>query len=99
MVLTETAARGMIEFVEGFERMSMRWFAPNRFARVVALAFGAMVVASPATAYVGPGAGLTAIGSVLALFGALVLALVGFVWYPMRRLLRRRKVATKKPTR
>jgi len=42
-----------------------------------------------ALAYVGPGAGLTAIGTVLALLGALALAVVGFVWYPLKRMLRR----------
>lgn len=42
-----------------------------------------------AAAYVGPGAGLTAIGTVVALFAALGLALVGFVWYPVKRLLKR----------
>lgn len=38
-------------------------------------------------AYVGPGAGLSAIGAVLALIGAVLLAIVGFVWYPVKRLL------------
>lgn len=42
-------------------------------------------------AYVGPGAGLSAIGSVLALVGALLLLIVGFVWYPIKRLLKRRR--------
>lgn len=42
-------------------------------------------------AYIGPGAGLSAIGSVLALLGALVLMVVGFVWYPVKRLLKWRK--------
>jgi hypothetical protein len=31
---------------------------------------------------------LSALGSLLALFGALALGIVGFVWYPVRRLLR-----------
>ena len=44
-----------------------------------------------AWAYVGPGLGLTAIGSLLALVMAVVLGIVGFIWYPIRRLLRRRK--------
>lgn len=44
-----------------------------------------------AHAYVGPGAGLSAIGSVLALIGATLLLIVGFVWYPLKRLLKRRK--------
>ena len=44
-------------------------------------------------AYVGPGAGLSAIGSVLALIGATLLLIVGFVWYPIKRLLKRRKAS------
>lgn len=43
-------------------------------------------------AYVGPGVGLTAIGTVLAFVGTLLLLLVGFVWYPLKRLLRYFKV-------
>jgi hypothetical protein len=46
-----------------------------------------------AEAYVGPGAGVTAIGAVLSLIGAVLLSLVGFVWYPLRRLLRKRSAA------
>ena len=52
-------------------------------------ALAAAVLPDAALAYVGPGAGLTAIGTVLALLGAVGLALVGFVWYPVKRLLRR----------
>lgn len=44
-----------------------------------------------AHAYIGPGAGISAIGSLLALVLVVLLAVVGFVWYPVRRLLRRRK--------
>jgi hypothetical protein len=39
-------------------------------------------------AYIGPGGVLTAIGAFLALLAAVVLALFGFVWYPIKRLLR-----------
>lgn len=49
-----------------------------------------LTAASPALAYVGPGAGLTAIGAALAFVGAMVLAVVGFIWYPIKRLLRAR---------
>jgi len=45
--------------------------------------------ASPADAYVRPGAGLSALGSLLSLFAAIGLGIVGFIWYPIRRLLRR----------
>jgi hypothetical protein len=44
-----------------------------------------------AEAYIGPGAGIGAIGTVVALFGAILLAIVAFVWYPVKRLLRTRK--------
>lgn len=44
-----------------------------------------------ANAYVGPGAGLSAIGSVLAFIGACLLVIVGFVWYPIKRLLGKNK--------
>ena len=40
-------------------------------------------------AYVGPGAGLSGIGALIALIGAVLLALFGFVWYPVKRLLRK----------
>ena len=44
-----------------------------------------------ALAYVGPGAGLSASGSLLALIAAVLLAIVCFLWYPLKRLRRRRK--------
>lgn len=42
-------------------------------------------------AYIGPGAGLGAVGAMLALVGAGVLMVIGFVWYPVKRLTQRRK--------
>ena len=44
-----------------------------------------------AWAYIGPGAGLSAIGALLALLAVVALAVVGFVWYPIKRLVHRRK--------
>ena len=41
--------------------------------------------------YIGPGGALSAIGSFLALLAAVLLALLGFVWYPIKRMLRARK--------
>lgn len=52
-----------------------------------------LLTAGEAQAYIGPGAGLTAIGTLLALVSALFLAIVGFVWYPVRRLMRKRRAA------
>ena len=55
------------------------------------LAAAVMLAAWPhsAQAYIGPGAGISAIGTVVALVGALLLMIVGFVWYPLKRLFRR----------
>lgn len=50
---------------------------------------------SPAHAYLGPGAGLSALGSVIALCVALFAAIVGFFWYPVKRLLGRTKTRSK----
>ena len=46
-----------------------------------------------AHAYIGPGAGLSALGSLLALLGAVLLIVVGFIWYPVKRVIRRWKAA------
>ena len=51
------------------------------------------VLAAPAHAYIGPGAGLSAIGTILTLIAAVFLGIVGFVWYPVKRLLRGRKIS------
>jgi len=47
----------------------------------------------PAMAYIGPGAGLSAVGALIAVVAGIALALVGFVWYPIKRLLRRKRPA------
>lgn len=36
-------------------------------------------------AYIGPGAGLAAIGALLAVGGVMFTSLVGLVWYPFRQ--------------
>lgn len=64
-----------------------------RIAAVLGLLATALLPVE-AWAYVGPGAGLSAVGSLLALLAAVALAVVGFVWYPVKRLLRRRKAVS-----
>jgi membrane protein implicated in regulation of membrane protease activity len=44
-----------------------------------------------ALAYIGPGMGLGAAATVLGLFVAFILLLVGLIWLPIRRMLRQRK--------
>ena len=59
---------------------------------LIALLF--MVIVTPAHAYIGPVVGLGAIGAVLALFLGAVLLVVGFLWYPLKRILKARKSAS-----
>lgn len=50
-----------------------------------------ILLANPleASAYIGPGMGLGAIGVVVGIFFALVLALVSIIWYPIKHLWKR----------
>jgi len=58
-----------------------------------ALPFAALaaMAATPAAAYIGPGAGIGAFGTVIALVGAIAMLIVGFVWYPVKRMMKTRK--------
>jgi uncharacterized membrane protein len=53
------------------------------------------LITLPAAAYVGPGVGLSAIGSLIALIGAIVVAIFGFLWYPLKRLMRKKQKPVK----
>ncbi len=55
-----------------------------------------LILAMPAEAYIGPGAGIGMIASFLGVLGAIGLALVAIVWYPLKRLIRRVRAATGK---
>lgn len=48
---------------------------------------------SPAMAYVGPGLGMGVIGTIFGVLAAIVLAVFGLLWYPMKRALKKRKAA------
>lgn len=59
--------------------------------KIILAAMISIAAASPALAYIGPGAGMGAIGTVVAVLGAIALMIVGFVWYPVKRMLKRGK--------
>lgn len=61
--------------------------------RLLGLTAALALLPLPAHAYIGPGAGLGAIAVTVAVVLGLILLLVGFVWYPLKRLLK-----SKKPT-
>ena len=63
--------------------------------KIIPYAFAILfVISSPATAYIGPGAGIGALAVILALAFGLVLLIVGLVWYPLKRVLKSRKTTT-----
>ena len=49
----------------------------------------ALLIPFSSFAYLGPGAGLSAIGSILAFVGLILLLLLGFFWYPLKKLLKK----------
>lgn len=45
----------------------------------------------PAQAYIGPGMGAGAIATILGVIGAIALAIVGVIYYPLKRFLKKRR--------
>lgn len=60
------------------------------FAALTALS---LLAAGPAQAYVGPGAGLGALAAVVAVVVGVLLLAVGFLWFPIKRMLKNKKAA------
>ena len=69
-----------------------------RIAKLTGALFLAMALlaGTPAQAYVGPGLGAGAIAVIVGILGAIGMAFVGTVWYPIKRLVKKR-AAKKKP--
>ena len=51
------------------------------------------LVGTPAFAYMGPGAGLGMVGSLIAVIGAVVVAVFGILVLPIRMIMKKRKQA------
>jgi hypothetical protein len=52
-----------------------------------------LLIALPAHAYIGPGAGAGTIAVVLGILASIVMAFFAILWYPIKRLLKRHKAA------
>lgn len=50
-----------------------------------------ILIPDPASAYVGPGLGAGTIGVILGVLGSIIVAIFAIVWYPLKRLLKKRK--------
>jgi len=65
---------------------------------ILIIVLNATVLIPDVYAYVGPGLGLGAIGAFVGMVLAVLLAIVGVVWYPLKRMLNgmsRKKASTK----
>lgn len=58
-----------------------------RFNHTLTLVLPLLLGSASAVAYVGPGLGAGTLGVILGLLGSLLLALVAFFWYPIKRTL------------
>ena len=58
--------------------------------RITALLLLALI-ASPAAAYVGPGAGISVLGSLLGILATILVAIGAILFWPIRKLMKRRK--------
>jgi len=54
-----------------------------------------LVVSPAAVAYIGPGAGISVLGSLLGILGTIVVAIGAIIFWPIRKLMKRRKRAGK----
>jgi hypothetical protein len=61
----------------------------------LAVAICLLSLATSAEAYVGPGMGLGVLAAVVGFLTAILLALAGVVWYPVKRMLRGKRTPTK----
>ena len=50
-----------------------------------------LVVSPVAFAYIGPGAGISVLGSLLGILGTIVVAIGAIIFWPLRKFLKRRK--------
>lgn len=66
---------------------------PAKAARLTLAAIFTIAVAGPASAYIGPGAGLSLLGALWGLVVAVGVSLVFVLMWPLRRFLRRKKPA------
>ena len=67
----------------------------RKFLWICPLTALAAVLPVPALAYIGPGAGLGMLGSLLAVIGAVLVALFGLVMFPIMLLRKRRNNKTR----
>jgi hypothetical protein len=88
-----TLPKRLRERMSGDLRKRLHWSVPTTSGASVALRISlcafVLAVSPSAEAYIGPGLGLSALGTLIALVAALALSVIGFFWYPIRILMRK----------
>ena len=65
------------------------WTRESRLLLIGGLLLPVLAHPSQAYAYLGPGSAVSAVGTLIALLAAILIAIIGFVWFPIRRMMRR----------
>lgn len=60
--------------------------------KIIALLLLSLAI-GPLHAYVGPGAGISVLGSLLGILATILVAMAAIIFWPVRKLMKRRKVA------
>ena len=68
----------------------------NNMLKTITLVLLALM-ASPAAAYIGPGAGISVLGSLLGILGTIFVAIGAIIFWPLRRFMKRRKARRETP--
>jgi len=64
---------------------------------LVLLAFVLLASASAALAYIGPGAGISVLGSLLSILATIFVAIGAIIFWPLRKFMKRRKARRELP--
>ncbi|MDJ0589099.1 MAG: hypothetical protein QNJ72_03760 [Pleurocapsa sp. MO_226.B13] len=74
----------------------MKFKTPSPIGIFIGTLLLVIFVQQPAMAYVGPGTGIAALGALIAIVVGVIVALFGFLWYPLKRMLKKREQAASK---
>lgn len=70
----------------------------SKITTLILLTLLLLVQINTATAYVGPGAGISVLGSLLSILATIVVAIGAIIVWPLRKYLKRRKARRDTPT-
>jgi membrane protein implicated in regulation of membrane protease activity len=66
---------------------------------LILLALILLALAGPALAYIGPGAGISVLGSLLSILATIFVAIGAIIFWPLRKFMKRRKARQNPPVK